>query len=225
MAKISRSIAALAVTAFCIVLLVGYATGPAAETPSRQAGKTEEAHQETCVLVEAFVVEVRLSSLYELGVSPLGKKPNSVSVDNLLNCLGGKNITQVTTGVKVSLVPKEDGKVNITETIYLERQAPVPVSRRTDVPVVSKSYQNYDIGSKFDARASIGADGAILVDFEFSQSTYRNISSSDEAPANTVNRQWSGTAQLKAGEPAIAGATQNEETAVFLVLCADIKDK
>ena len=114
MAKIARSIAALAVAAFCIVLLAGYATGPAAEAPSQQAGKTEEAHQEKCILVEAFVVEVRLASLYELGVSPLGQKPNSVSVDNLLNCLGGKNIAQVTAGVKVSLAPKEDGKVNKT---------------------------------------------------------------------------------------------------------------
>jgi len=40
-----------------------------------------------------------------------------------------------------------------------------------------------------------------------------------------VNRQWSGAAHLEAGEPVIVGATQNEETAVFLVLCADIKDK
>lgn len=225
MAKISRSIAALAVAAFSIVLLVGYATGPAAETPSRQTGKTDEASQETFVLVEAFVVEVRLSSLYELGVSPLGQKPNSVSVDNLLNCLGGKNIAQVTTGVKVSLHPKGDGKTNITETIYMERQAVAPASRRTDNPVVSKSYRNYDIGNQFDASASVGADGGILVDFQFSQSTCRNTSSSDEAPANTVSRQWSGTAYLKVGEPAIVGATQNEETAVFLVLCANIKDK
>ncbi len=225
MAKISGSIAALAVAALCIVLLVGYATGPAAETPSRQAGKAEEASPGTCVLVEAFVVEVRLSSLYELGVSPLGKKPNSVSVDNLLNCLDGKNVGQVTSGVKVSLPSKVGGKAKITETAYIERQTLVPAGRRTDNPVVSKSYQSYDIGSQFDTIASVGADGGILVDFQFSQSTCRNVPSSDEAPANTVNRQWSGTAYLKAGEPAIVGATQNEETAAFLVLCADIKDK
>ena len=225
MAKIARSIAALAVAALCIVLLAGYATESATEAPSQQAGKTEETLQEKCILVEAFVVEAKVTSLYQLGVSPLGQKPNSVSVDNLLNCLGGKNIAQVTTGVKVALVPKEDGKANITETIYLERQASVPVSRRTDVPVVSKSYQSYDIGNKFDATAFIGADGGILVDFQFSQSTYRNVPPGDEAHANTVNRQWSGTAYLKAGEPAIVGAAQNEETAVFLVLCADIKDK
>ena len=107
----------------------------------------------------------------------------------------------------------------------MERQAPAPAGRRADIPVVSKSYQSYDIGSKFDATASIGAHGGILVDFQFSQSTCRNISSSDEAHANTVNRQWSGAAYLKAGEPAIVGATQNDETAAFLVLCADIKDR
>lgn len=223
MAKIARSIAALAVAVFCIVLLAGYANGPAAEIPSLQAGKTEEAYQKTCILVEAFVVEVRLSSLYELGVSPLGQKPNPISVDNLLNCLNAKDVGQVTSGVKVSLHSKVSGKAKITETTYLERQTPIPAGRRTNDSVVSKSYRNYDIGNQFDASAAVGADGGILVDFQFSQSTYRNVPSSNETPVNTVNRQWSGTAHLKAGEPAIAGATQNQETAAFLVLCAHIE--
>jgi hypothetical protein len=225
MAKIARSITALAVAVFCIVLLAGYANGPAAETPSPQTGKTEEIHQETYILVEAFVVEVRLASLYELGVNPLGKKPDSVSVDNLLNCLKAKDVNHVTSGVKVSLLSKVGGKTKITETTYVERQTRVPVSRRTDEPVVSKSYQSYDNGNQFDATASIDVDGGILVDYQFSQSTCRNAPSGDGAPPNIVNRQWSGTIHLKAGEPSIAGSTQNEETAAFLVLCAHIEGK
>lgn len=225
MAKISRSIAALAVAGFCIVLLVGYAAGPAAETPSRQTGKIEDAHQETCFLVEAFVVEVRLSALYELGVNPLGQKPNSVSVDNLLNCSNAKDAAKVTSGVKVSLHSKAEGKTKITETTYLERQTNVPVSGRTDGPVVSKSYQSYDIVNQFEANVSLGADGAILVDFQFIQSTFRKAPSGDGTPPDSVNRLWSGTARLKDGEPAVAGAAQNEETAAFLVLCANIKGK
>ncbi len=222
MARISRSILPLAVAVFCIVLLAGYAIGPAAETQSKQTVKTEEAHQDRCVLVEAFVVEVKLSSLYELGVSPVGRKPNSVSVDNLLACLDAKDVQQVTSGVKVSLHSKTSGNARITRTTYVERQASAPASRRTNGPPPPKSYRSYDIGNQFDARASIGAHGAILVDFEFSQSTYRNMSASDEAPPDTVNRQWSGTACLEVGEPAIVGAAQDEESAAFLVLCAHI---
>jgi hypothetical protein len=222
MARISRSIAALAVAAFCIVLLAGYASGPAAETSSRQTGKTEKVDQETCILVEAYVVEVKLSSLYELEVSPVGRKPNSVSVDNLLACLGGNDTQQVTSGVKVSLHSKASGKTRTTEITYVQRQAPAPAGRRTDGPPAPKSYRSYDTGNQFNAGVSIDVNGRILVDFDFSQSTYRNISSSDEAPPNTVNRQWSGTAYLNAGEPAIVGAAQNEETGAFLVLCAHV---
>lgn len=225
MAAIARTIATLAVAAVCITLLVVYAGGPAAEAQPKQAQKAQEVQQETCVLVEAFVVEVKLSSLYEQRVSPLGQKPNSVSVSNLLDCLNSKGTGQVTMGVKVSLRSTVKAKVRITETTYVERQVSVPGSRRVDGPAVSKSYHNYDTGDQFDAGASINSNGAILVDFEFSQSTYRNNASNDEAPPNTVNRQWSGTASLAAGEPAIVGATQNEETAAFLVLCAHVGDR
>ncbi|HUV67823.1 MAG TPA: hypothetical protein VMW24_28290 [Sedimentisphaerales bacterium] len=220
MAGIARTIAALVVAAICIALLVIYASGLAAEAQPGQAQRTQEVHRETCVLVEAFVVEVKLSSLYEQAVSPLGQRPNSVSVKNLLDCLNNKDAGQVTAGVKVSLRSTANAKTRTTETIYTERQVSLPAGRRTDGPAVSRSYRNYDIGNQFDAGASIGSNGAILVDFEFSQSTCRNVSSSEEAPPNTVNRQWSGTASLNAGEPAIVGATQNEETAAFLVLCA-----
>jgi hypothetical protein len=74
----------------------------------------------------------------------------------------------------------------------------------------------------FSTIASVRSSGEILVSFDFSESTYRKITTTDETPPNTVNREWSGTVNLHAGRPAIAGATQNEETAVFLILCADI---
>jgi len=222
MAKISKSIVVLVAATLCMVLLAGRSIGPTAEAQAKQAGITENPHQDVCILVEAFVVEVDLSELYKQGVSPIGQKPDSVSVENILKCLDAEDIAQVTTGVKVAIQSGQHGEAKITETIYVERQAPVPSGRNVSVPV---RYRNYDIGKTFSTIASVRSSGEILVSFDFSESTYRNITSTDETPANTVNREWSGAVNLRTGRPAIAGATQNEETAVFLILCADIKDK
>jgi hypothetical protein len=218
MAKISKSIVVLVTATLCMVLLVGRSIEPTAEAQA----KIEDPYQDVCVLVEAFVVEVDLSELYKQGVSPIGQKPDSVSVENILKCLDAKDIAQVTTGVKVAIQSGQSGEAKITETIYQERQVAVPSGRKVSSAV---RYANYDIGKTFSTIASVRSSGEILVSFDFSESTYRKIASTDETPPNAVNREWSGTVNLYIGRPAIAGATQNEETAVFLVLCADIKDK
>jgi hypothetical protein len=215
MAKISKSIVVLVTATLCMVLLVGRSIEPTAEAQA----KIEDPYQDVCVLVEAFVVEVDLSELYKQGVSPIGQKPDSVSVENILKCLDAKDIAQVTTGVKVAIQSGQSGEAKITETIYQERQVAVPSGRKVSGPV---SYTNYDIGKTFSTIASVRPSGEILISFDFSESTYRKIASTDKTPPNTVNREWSGTVNLHAGRPAIAGATQNEETAVFLILCADI---
>jgi len=218
MAKISKSIVVLVAVTLCMVLMTGRSIGPTAEAQT----KIEDPYQDVCVLVEAFVVEVDLSELYTQGVSPIGQKPDSVSVENILKCLEAKDIAQVTTGVKVAIQSGQRGETKITETIYQEQQVAVPSGRNVSAAV---RYTNYDIGKTFRATASVRPSSEILVSFDFSESTYRNITSTDKTPPNTVNREWSGAVNLRAGRPAIAGATQNEETAVFLVLCADIKDK
>jgi len=205
MAKISKSILVLFVVTLCIVLPTDRSTGPTAEAQA----KIEDPYHDVCVLVEAFVVEVDLSSLYK-------------QVENILKCLDTRDIAQVTTGIKVAILSGQRGEAKITETIYVERQVAVPSGRK--VPGAAR-YTNYDIGKTFRATVSVRPSGEILASFDFSESTYRNIISTDEAPPNIVSREWSGTVNLHAGRPAIAGATQNEETAVFLILCADIKGR
>ena len=219
MSKISKSILVLVAATLCMVLLADRHIGPTAEAQVKQAGKIEEPDQNVCVLVEAFVVEVDLSELYKQGVSPIGQKPDSVSVENILKCLDAKDIAQVTTGVKVAVPSGHHGEAKITETIYKKQQVAVPSSRKVSTSV---RYTNYDIGKTFGATASVRPSGEIFISFDFSESTYRKIASTDETPPNTVSREWSGTVNLHAGRPTIAGATQNEETAVFLILCADI---
>ncbi|MGB2864619.1 MAG: hypothetical protein WBC05_14935 [Sedimentisphaerales bacterium] len=222
MAKISKSILVLVVVTLCIVLLAGRSIEPTTEAQAREVKNIDEQQQDVCVLTEAFVVDVNLSELYKQGVSPIAHKPDSVSVENILKCLDAKDIAQVTTGVKVAILSGQRGEAKITETIHVDRQVAVPSGRK--VPNAAR-YVNYNIGKTFRATASVRPSGEILVSFDFSESTYRNITSTDDRPPNTVSREWSGVVNLHAGRPAIAGATQNEDTAVFLVLCADIKGR
>lgn len=219
MAKIPKSIVALVAAALCLVLLVGRSVGPTAEAQVGQAKQIEKQQQNVCVLIEAFVVEVNLSQLYEQGVSPIGQKPNSVSVENILKYLKAKDIAQVTTGVKVTVDSDRQAEAKINETIHIERQLNVPSGRNVPPNV---RYANYDIGKTIKATASVRPGGEIFVSFDFKESTFRNIAAADELPPNTINREWSGAIKLQAGRPAIAGATQNEETAVFLILSAYI---
>jgi hypothetical protein len=222
MARISKSILVLIATTLCIVLPAGNSTGPTVIAQTQQAPKIENPQQNKCVLVEAFVVEVELSELYKQGVCLIGQKPNAVSVENILKCLNASDIAQVTTGVKVAVLSGHRGEAKITETIHIKRQIPVPSERKVPGSV---RYTNYELGKTLRATASIHPGGEILTSFDFSESTYRNIPSTDEIPPNAINREWSGTVNLNAGQPAIAGATQNEETAVFLIICADIMGK
>jgi hypothetical protein len=216
MAKISKSILVLAIVTLVFVLPAGHSAGPTVSAQAQQTGKDEEQHQNTCVLVEAFVVEVELSGLYKQRVSPIGQKPNSVSVENILKCLNASDVAQVTTGLKVTVPSGHHGNAKIRETI---RKIPVPNVRKVPGPV---RYTNYEIGKTFGATASVSPGGEILISFDFNESTYRNIPSTDDTPTNAISREWSGTVNLNAGQPAIAGATQNEETVTFLIICADI---
>jgi len=219
MAKIPKSIVVLVAAALCMALLVGRSAGPTAEAQARQTEQTDNQQQAVCVLVEAFVVEVNLSQLYEQGVSPIGQKPNSVSVDNILNCLKTKDLAQVTTGVKVTVNSGQHGEAKINETIHIERQLNVPSGRNVPPNV---RYASLDTGKTLGATASVNPSGEIYVSFNFKESTYRNIAAAEELPPNTISKEWSGAVRLYAGRPAIAGATQNEESAVFLIISADI---
>ena len=219
MAKISKSILVLIAATLFIVLSAGHSTGPAVIAQAQQAPKAQEQHQNISVLVEAFVVEVDLSELYEQGVSPIGQKPNAVSIENILKCLDASDIAQVTTGIKVAVPSGHRGEAKIRETI---QQIPIPNSRKAPGPV---RYLKYEISKTFGATASVHSSGEILISFDFNESTFQNIPSTEDTPPNTINREWSGTVNLFAGQPVIAGATQNEDTATFLIICADIMDR
>ena len=220
MARTSKSILVLAV-AVCGALLLGVQIiDSIAEAQPRQTRQIEKPRQEIGVLVEAFVVEVQLAALNGLGGNPIGKKPNSVSVDHILECLGGKDLAEVAMGAKVALHPDFKGTTKVIETIFVERQSP-PTGGR---PVSSRNFEDYRSTWDFTATASLRPNGRILVGFHFVQNTFENIDSDRKVPPDAIQRDFSGAAYVVTGEPAIVGAAQDEETAVFLILCAKRTD-
>lgn len=222
MAKISRNIVILICVMSCVLYLAGHLVGPTAEAQAKKAEQVEDPYKNSTVLVEAFVVEVKLSALYDLGVSPIGQKPNSVSIENILKCLQDEDSAGVSTGAKVVLQQKQSASTESKETIYRGRQAPIKVGNNR---VVSRSYQSYNISSSFRASVNILPDSRIFVSFDFNQFGVEKVASMNDVPPTTITREWSGTVCLEAGKPSIAGATQGEQKAVFLILCADIKSE
>lgn len=224
MTRTSGIIAILVGVVFCGLLLPGDSAGPSAKAQAGQKLQTEDPYKDSRVLVEAFVVEVKLSALCDLGVSPIGQKPNSVSVENILKCLGNDDLAQVTAGAKLALGQQQRGSTKATETTYVERQRPVPAGKGR-AGSVSRSFQSYSIGKTFDAQVTIRQDGRVFVGFTFSQNTVDKAGLESDAPPATITREWLGSVCLEAGKPSIVGAMQNEQVVAFLIVSADIRCK
>jgi len=224
MAKASKYIVVLIGVVCCALFLAGHSAGPNAQAQTKQPEKIEDPHEDATVLAEAFVVEVKLSALYELGVSPIGQTPNSVSMAEILKCLQDPDIAQVTAGAKVAVSHKRRGQMSSTETRYVQREEIIQSSSGDKAPLSTKRFESYDIGTQFEAEASITPDGKISVYFEFTQSTM-DLFLKKDGPPNLMTRQWESAVCLEAGKPSLVGATQNEETAAFLIICADIKSQ
>ncbi|MHC4532457.1 MAG: hypothetical protein ACYS6K_00745 [Planctomycetota bacterium] len=229
MSKILRNLVIIVCIISCALIAEGLLVGPTAEAQPRRiepkkAELIEDPYKDSTILVEAFVVEVRLSALYDLGVSPIGEKPNSVSIDNILRCLQNEDNARIISGAKVATRQRERGNTETEQRIYLEQQTPAKTNGGSKKPLVVRPSRSYQYGKSFLATANILATNRILVNFGFSENKMDKASVKDGMPPNTVDWQWSGTVCLERGKASIVGATQDEEKTVFLILCADVRD-
>ena len=224
MAKILRNILIIVCIISCVSIAAGPIVKPNVRAQARKAELIEDPYKDSTILVEAFVVEVRLSALYDLGVSPIGEKPNSVSIDNILRCLQNEGNARIISGAKVAVRQREQGIIDSEQMIYLEQQKPAKTSEASKKPAASRSPRPYKFSKSFRVSANILAHNRIYVSFSFTGNSIDKVPAKDGMPPNTVNWQWSGAVCLDRGKASIVGATQDEKKAVFLILCADIRD-
>ncbi|MHC4475886.1 MAG: hypothetical protein ACYTEL_09575 [Planctomycetota bacterium] len=222
MARVPRNVAILAGFVFCVALLAGVGADPMTRAFGQSRGQSsqqaEDQFENSRIRIEVFVAEVKLEALYKAGISPIGQKPNAVSVDNILQCLVQKD-GKVVAGAKLAVGQNEKGRIDQRKTIYVGRQH----QRRTPEGTTTQTvFEDYSAGMVFGAKAVVTRPDRIGVNFSFNQSEF-DFSKQDNAPPDKVNREWNGDVTLEAGVPSIVGATQNEEAATFLILTADIK--
>jgi hypothetical protein len=224
MAKISRNVLII----FCVISFAFAAGGPLAgrtgRSHGREAEQVDDPYKDANVLIEAFVVEVRLSALYELGVSPIGETPDSVSIEKILSCLEDKDKARVISGAKAAVRQRENGMTECEQRIYLPHQTPDETREPRKRESVLRSIRPYQSERSFSGSANILAPDRIYVSFDFDENGFERATVNDGLPPDTVNRQWRGAICLESGRPSIAGSTQDEEKAVFLILCAHVRD-
>lgn len=182
------------------------------QTPEVQEIKDPYLHSR--VLVEAFVVDVNLPALYEKGVSPLGERPHSVTVQDILQYLRATNNAGILAGAKLAVRHQEKAESKGTRTVYLERTTKDPGT---------KSFQPYDSGRDFTVHVSVVSEGAISVFYAFQVSNFaQTLMEQGQTPPSKAFWSWSGEVTVEPGKPIIAGAVQENDSAVFLILVAHL---
>jgi len=221
MAKISKNIVILAVIVLCTTLLVAASDVETAKTVTEKEVKNP--YENSRVLIEAFVVEVKLDALYKAGVGPVGQRPNSVSMEKILKCLRDEDKAKVTAGAKIAVKNRENGRMSSNQSKHVEREI-IQSQKDTEASVPKKVFDRYEINTTFGVNARVHPDSDIYLEFTFGQRTVGSVSMSG-VPLDTINMDWASSVFLQAGKPSIVGATQNDHTVVFLVIAADIENK
>jgi len=168
-------------------------------------------YKDSVILVEAFMVQVRLSALRSLGVPQISQGSDSVSADHIIKLLKDTNNAQVTAGAKLSLGRASKAKTDSTarQGIYVG----TPEKRKTEY---------VDVGTSFVAIAEVRREEKIFAELEFEHNSIEE----GDVEADTgmlVKRNWSVSLYLEPGKPTLVGATQDVHTAAFLIVTASIK--
>ena len=227
MPGITRKTGTKTIAVLCGLLLVGICTAPMVRAKcGEQAGEqhaeqVKDKYEDSRVLVEAFVVEVKLEALYASGVNQIGQEPNSVSIERIQQCLKDQDGGKVTTGAKAAARQGREASMEVTETIYVEREKPVRKRPGGEVEI-QKVFDSYKASKQLNVEVSVGADGRIRTEFVFQQYTLGKTPDDKARTPDKITRNWSGQVTLEADKPSIVGAEQDEQKAIFLILCAHI---
>ena len=184
--------------------------GPDASAPSiseEKAAAVTFAHRS--LLVEAFVIEVNLPALAQQGVSLIGRQPHAVTVADIARCLESGQ-ARVIDGAKIATRDGMNADINAKRTIYVRR---------------GNNLSPYDSGAALRVDIVPATEATVSARFSFTSARFAEKPTDSDTPPTRENWEWSGMIALRPGEPQIAGAAQNNETAVFLLLVANAQSE
>jgi hypothetical protein len=183
-----------------------------ARNPLRRVKPPEDPHKDSVVMLEAFMVQARLSALYSLDVPLISKGCNSVSAEHILKLLKSTDAAQVTAGAKLAI--SQSSKAQTQSTARRALNISTPEKKRTEF---------VDVGTSLSAIAFIQPGGKMAVTLEFNHTAIEFSDGKDEI-GTFVERNWSTRTYPEPGKPTLVGATQDEKTASFLIITANIKE-
>ena len=182
-------------------------------TPSRRVKPPEDPHKDSVVMLEAYMVQVRLSALYSLGVPVISQGCSSGSAKRIIKLLKDTDAAQVTAGAKLTLA--QSNKANTASTAHQGIYTGPPQKRRVEY---------VEVGTSFTAVAEIQPDGKMAVELEFEHSSREQGDVDAVIGPPLVKRDWSTSVCLEPGKPTLVGATQDTKIAAFLIITANIKE-
>ena len=207
-----RYVSIAIVIALCATALIYGPMQPAAQAQKRSTQSESDEAQAATILLEAFVVEVNLPALDELGVSPIGEPPHNVSVENVLACLSNHR-AHVAVGAKGAVLDRASSTVKTVRTTYVKR-----ADRQ------QASYNPYESGTTLSVRATLLPKEMVAIDYGLTCRVFMPRSESEGTPPDTEGWEWGGDVLLRLGEPAIVAATQERQRGIFLLLTALVQD-
>ncbi len=196
------------------------APGPVVRTPSRRTPTRpdivrritpEDPHKDSVIMIEAFMVELPLAALHSLALPAISQNDDFVTAGHIIKLIKTTDAANVTAGAKLALT-----KANKARTSSTTRRG-----IHTDPPNNTRT-EYVDVGTSFTAIAEIRKE-KVFAELEFEYSDVVKDAEKAHAIPQFVERNWGSTICLKPGEPAIAGATQDEDSAAFLIVTANIK--
>lgn len=181
--------------------------------------KQQNPYENSRILVEAFLVEVKLDALYNSGVSPLGGKGKSAAAENITAILKNKDNGKVVTGAKVFISNGERGRSNEEKSIQVPQEHKIIIPNQTE-PQITRNFLGFKVVTNFSADGTIEQDGKIKVNFSFDQSTFKKNQKETETSFDVISRIFQSNAIFETGKPTIVGETQDEDSAIFLIITA-----
>jgi len=188
---------------------------PSRRTPTRpdivRRIPPEDPHKNSIIQMEAFMVEVHLSAMQSLGVPAISHGDDFVSAEQIIKLMKTTDAAVVTAGAKLALAQANKARTESTTRKGIHTDPP----NNTETEYI-------DVGTSFTAIAEIRQE-KIFAELEFEYSDAVKDDEKAHAIPQIVERNWGSTVCLSPGRPTIVGATQDEESATFLIVTANIK--
>jgi hypothetical protein len=166
------------------------------------------------VLVEAFVVDVDMLRLYEMGVDPLGQGPKAVCAQHIQDYVASEGPSAVIAATRVAVRQHDVASVGETRRIPVLQQ-----DSNTEIEKKKPRYYSLDLKKTLEADVSIVSDRRVRLGYSFSLNTSPNIPKvTQNEPQGDRDWSWRGTVLMTFDEPRIAASTQHGSQATFLLL-------